>query len=557
MNMTMSTLTTFGLAWLMVLPIIIPLAMGALLILWRRHRQRQRWLSLIASASVLLTGAGLLAAVLSGQEILVLQVGGWKAPYGISFVADSLSSIMVTITGLLATMVACYALYRPDLSDDVFRHRLTISARMESRCYHAVYQFLIAALCGAFLTGDLFNLYVWFEILLICSFVLLSLNNDTFSLRGSLSYVLLNLIASALFLLATGLLYGLTGTLNMADLAAKVASAPVQLSTIIAVLYILAFGMKAAVFPLFYWLPASYHTLPPALAAIFAGMLTKVGVYALIRVFTLIFIHDSGYTHNLLLILAATTIITGVCAALIQHDVRQILGFHLIAQIGFMLLGLGFFSHLGLRATVFYLLEDIIVIATLYLLLGVVARAQGSFQLQELSGVYARYGWLSLLFILSALSIAGIPPLSGFWAKLFTLEAALAENNYAIVIVVVLGALLSLLSMARVWAVAFWRNEALPHAAPPHAASEPTRIALPAQRRQLSLYLPIVVLSILSLCIGLYPQPFAQLADRTAHSLVTPSNYQTAVLVQHDNEALEPAHKQHEQQQQGDPHDQH
>lgn len=524
-------------SWLLTLPILIPMATGALCLLWQKNSQRQRKLSILASALLAVFALLLLAQVLSQPEsMLVVQMGGWKAPFGISFVADGLSAIMVAITGIIALMVAIYASYsetRSEIEAHPLARELLITPLMEARGYHAIYHFLLAALCGAFLTGDLFNLYVWFEILLICSFVLLSLDSARFRLRGALSYVLLNLISSALFLLALGLLYGLTGALNMADLGVQVASLSAeaqQLSSIIAILFMLAFGMKAAVFPLFYWLPAAYHTPPPAIGALFAGLLTKVGVYALLRVFTLIFIQDSAYTHTLLLMLAALTIIVGVLAALVQNDVRKILGFHLIAQVGFMLLGLGLYSLLGLRATVFYFLEDIIIIANLYLLFGVLARARGSFQLEQLSGLYARYGWLSALFLLSALSIAGIPPLSGFWAKLLVLQAAMASSGMlriVVVTVVIVGALLSLLSLARVWMVAFWRS-------PPHSTDtdidtdKDSSIAL--NRQSFRLYLPIMLLSAMALFIGIYPEPFIRLAERTAEGLLEPQHYQSIVL---------------------------
>lgn len=521
--------------WLIVLPVIIPMATGALCLLWQQHPQRQRQLSIFASALLAGFALLLLAQVLNHPEaMLVAQMGGWKAPFGISFVADNLSAIMVAITGIIALMVAIYASYSDDTDtkDTAPTHplarELVITPLMEARGYHAIYHFLLMALCGAFLTGDLFNLYVWFEILLICSFVLLSLDNARFRLRGALSYVLLNLISSALFLLALGLLYGLTGALNMADLGLQVASLSAesqQLSSIIAILFMLAFGMKAALFPLFYWLPAAYHTPPPAIGALFAGLLTKVGVYALLRVFTLIFIQDSAYTHTLLLLLAALTIIVGVLAALVQQDVRKILGFHLIAQVGFMLLGLGLYSVLGLRATVFYFLEDIIIIANLYLLMGLLARAKGSFQLEHLSGLYARYGWLSALFLFSALSIAGIPPLSGFWAKLLILQAGMESTGsmrITVVTVVILGALLSLLSLARVWMVAFWRS--------PNDQRTHETASITPNRHNARLYLPIILLSSMALCIGLYPEPFIQLADRTAKGLLEPQHYQTVVL---------------------------
>ncbi|MCT7654634.1 hypothetical protein MBH78_07270 [Oceanimonas sp. NS1] len=249
---------------------------------------------------------------------------------------------------------------------------------------------------GAFLTGDIFNLYVWFEILLIASFGLMILGGERAQMEGAIKYVTLNLISSAMFLTAVGLLYGYAGTLNMADLAVKL-NGPEQsgLVTVIAMLFLVAFGIKAAAFPLFFWLPASYHTPPVAISAVFAGLLTKVGVYALYRVFSLIFVQDIGFTHGtVLMAMGIFTMVTGVLGAAAQFEVRRILSFHIISQIGYMLVGLALFTPLAVAGGVFYIFHHIIVKTNLFLVSGVMYRYHGSYDLSRLGACTARHpGW--------------------------------------------------------------------------------------------------------------------------------------------------------------------
>ena len=324
---------------LIVAPVVWPLAIAALLVLLQGRVETQRRLSTAATAIGLLFGLVLLAQVSVGG-LQVMQFGGWDAPFGISFVADHLAAVMVVVNGLLATAVAAYALQ-------------DIDPGREIAGYHPMVHVMLAGVNGAFLTGDLFNLYVWFELLLIASFVLLTLGNRREQLEGGIKYVAANLVSSMLLLTGIGLLYGATGTLNLADLAVKLPQVPTGLATTLAMLFLVAFGIKAAVFPLFFWLPASYHTPPVAVAALFGGMLTKVGVYALLRTFTLVFVGDVPLTHGLLAWIAGVTMVTGVLGAAAQTDVRRILSFHIVSQIGYMIMGLAFFTPLGLGGAVF------------------------------------------------------------------------------------------------------------------------------------------------------------------------------------------------------------
>src|SRR5919106_4932284 len=287
--------------WL-ILPLLIPLLTAVVALVAYGSRTTQRWLSVCGATALLVAALGLLGSVWY-DGIQVGQMGNWPAPYGITLVADLFSAIMVVLTSVIALAVVLYALSSIDVAREHFG-------------FHPLYHFLLMGVSGAFLTGDLFNLYVWFEVMLMASFVLLALGGERPQMEGAIKYVTLNLIASAIFLAAVGLLYGAVGTLNMADLAQKLREPEAaDFITTIAMLFLVAFGIKAGIFPLFFWLPASYHTPPVAVSAIFAALLTKVGVYAMIRVFTLIFVHDIGYTHTVILILAGFTMVTGVFGA--------------------------------------------------------------------------------------------------------------------------------------------------------------------------------------------------------------------------------------------------
>ncbi|MCA1941734.1 MAG: Na+/H+ antiporter subunit D [Caenispirillum bisanense] len=466
-----------------------------------------RWASVLTCAAMVVA-SGLLMAAVWRDGVLAVQMGGWIAPFGITLVADVLAAVMVVITAVSGLAVAVYA------CADIDRAR-------ERLGWHALYLVLLAGVTGAFLTGDLFNLYVWFEVMLIASFCLLVIGGDREQLDGGLRYVFLNLVATVMFLVAVGLLYGLTGTLNMADLhgALKTVAAPALVTTI-AILFVGAFGIKAAVFPLFFWLPASYHTPPVAVSAIFAALLTKVGVYALIRLFTLVFTQDVDYTHGLLLVIAGLTMVTGVLGAAAQTQMRKILSFHIISQIGYMVMGLALYTPLALLGAVFYLVHHIIVKANLFLVSGVAKRLTGSFELERIGGLYRAKPWLAVLFLVPALSLAGIPPLSGFWAKLVLVQASLEVESWGIAATALVVGLLTIFSMSKIWLEAFWK---------PHPDGDAAVLSLTRSETVL-LVAPVVVLAAITVVIGLVPQPFLDLAARSAAELLSPEAYVRTVL---------------------------
>ncbi|WP_281824294.1 Na+/H+ antiporter subunit D [Jannaschia rubra] len=493
-------------ALLLPAPILIAFATAILAFLFRGGREG-RWISVAGSAVMLVAGSILLVRVLA-EGPQAAQMGNWPAPFGITLVADTLSAVMVVITGITALAVSVYA-----LSD--------ITAEMEDLGYHTLFQVLIAGVTGAFLTGDLFNLYVWFEVMLISSFGLLVMGGRRVQMDAGIKYVTLNLISTVLFLSGIGLLYGVTGTLNLADLHYAVAWADEGLVTVIACMFLVGFGVKAAVFPLFFWLPAAYHTPAFSVSAVFAGLLTKVGVYAMMRMFTLVFTQDTGFTHGLLLWVACATMVTGVLGAAAQSDFRRILSFHIVSQIGYMVLGLALLTPLALAGAVFYLVHHIIVKANLFLVAGVVKRIAGDTEIDRIGGLYRGAPVLAFLFLIPAFSLAGFPPLSGFWAKYVLVAAAMDLRMWVVAGIALAVGLMTIYSMTKIWGRAFW--------APHPGAVVPRLSSLPPGDR-VALLVPIAGLAALTVAIGLFPEPFLRIATRAAEELLDPTAYLTAVL---------------------------
>lgn len=492
-------------SWLLTLPLMVPFATAVLTFLLR-NRASGRWVS-VAGSLVALVFATLLFVNVQQQGVVAAQMGGWPAPFGITLVADMLSAVMLLLTTITGLTVAVYAMGE-------------IDASLEKLGYHSLFQILLGGITGAFLTGDLFNLYVWFEVMLIASFGLLIMGGKPAQIDGAVKYVTLNLISTVLFLSGIGLLYGATGTLNMADLhdAVQATDRP-GLITVLSMFFLIAFGMKAAVFPLFFWLPASYHTPTFAVSAVFSALLTKVGVYSLLRMFTLIFTLDTAFTSGILLWIAGLTMIVGVIGALAQTDIRRILSFQIISSIGFLILGLGIYTPLAITGAIFYLIHNVIVKANLFLLSGVIARLTGDTDLRRIGGLYRTAPFLSFLFLIPAFALAGFPPLSGFWPKLLLVKASLDQSLWLVAATALFAGLLTILSMTTFWAQAFWK---------PHPdAREPSLSKLGADR--VTLMLPIICLGTLTVLIGIFPQPVLEIAETVANQLLSPDAYLFAV----------------------------
>ncbi|MCF8030369.1 MAG: Na+/H+ antiporter subunit D [Desulfohalobiaceae bacterium] len=493
----------------LVLPIVLPFAVAAATLWFRDDPRRQNRMAILGSLLHLAACSLLFIRVVRGG-MQTMQVGGWEAPFGITLAADHLSVVMIMVTAVLGLAVTIYS--RAEIDEELLRSG-----------YHPLLYILLGGVCGAFLTGDLFNLYVWFEVMLMASFGLLVLGREKRQFDGGVKYVMINLFATLLFIAGVGLLYGMTGTLNLADLHLAVQEVDNQaLLAAVAAIFMTAFGIKAGLFPLFFWLPASYHTPPAAVSAILAGLLTKVGVYALIRLFSLVFIFDVAYTHGLLLVAGVITMFTGVLGAAANNEFRRILSVHIISQVGYMVLGLALFTPLALAGAVFYLLHNMIVKANLFLISGLSARISGSFELKKLGGLYRDHRYVALLFFISAFSLAGFPPLSGFWAKLLLVRAGLETGAYWAAAAAVVVGLLTTYSMTKIWGEAFWK--------PSPERSESSEGKDPTGKPDMWMLLPISGLAGLTLIIGLVPGPFLEVAERAAHELTHPQIYVNAVL---------------------------
>ena len=499
------------------LPVLVPLFAAALgLVAWRSGRA-QRFIAVAGSAGLLAVGIALLVAV-ERDGIQTLQVGGWEAPFGITMVADLFSAILIVLAGVLAVAIVLYS-------------TATIDSGREHFAYYSLTMVLLAGVCGTFLTGDLFNLYVWFEVLLIASFVLLALGGERAQLEGALKYVALNLVASATLLVTIGVVYGMTGTVNMADLSLRLAEVePDGLVAAVAAMLLVAFGIKAALVPLFFWLPASYHTPPVAVSAIFSGLLTKVGIYALVRVFTLLFAEQAPDFQPLLLVVAALTMVVGVFGAVAQHEMRRLLSFHIISQIGYLVMGLALFTVSAMAGLIYFLVHVSLAKSTLFLVSGAVKQLTGSFELSKTGGLWVLKPGLAVLFGIAAMALAGIPPFSGFLAKLALIEAGLEVDQVLIVLIALGVSLLTLFSMLKIWNAAFWKP--LPTDLEPFAdgaaAVTPERVA--STRLAVAMVAPIVLLVACTIGLTVAAGPAFDLVDQAALQLMEPAGYIEAVL---------------------------
>jgi multicomponent Na+:H+ antiporter subunit D len=497
---------------ILLITLITPLLTAILSLFFWQNIRYQRIIFLSGALIYLIAAARLMAEVWA-HGYVVLQAGNWPAPFGISLVADLLSTGMILLTAILTAMAALYATG-------------SIRSRIVSNIYHPALHFLVFGLTGAFLTGDVFNLYVWFEIMLVSSFVLFTLGGSRSQLEGSLKYVAINVVSSSIFLAGVGVLYGLTGSLNMAALAVKLPLVENQsMVTLASVFFLVSFGIKAAVFPLFFWLPASYHTPPIAISSLIVGMLTKVGIYTLIRFFTLLFTTDISFTHTILLIISGLTMVVGVLGAAAQIDFRKILSFHIVSQIGYMLMGLAIFTPLAIAGAIFFIMHNILVKTNLFLISGLVKETHDSYALKKLGGVYHHFPLLAFLFAVSAFSLTGVPPLSGFWGKFLLAVGGLQAEQYIIVGISLFVSILTLFSMTKIWGEVFWKKR------PENALLKiPNQMAL-IKRRWLML-LPVVLMTILILVIGFYAEPFIEYSMRAAEQVMDKDTYIKAVFAE-------------------------
>lgn len=491
---------------LIVMPIVIPMLTAILcMFLNGRDIRFQRVIAGLSALASLSTAIYIFSQVMDGETVLVFTASGWAAPFGIVLAADMLSGVML----ILVSIVSAACLYFAFVSLDKDR---------EENYFYPVWFCIMMGINGSFVTGDIFNLYVMFEIMLMASYVLSVIGCSHGQLRESFKYLILNMISSTIFVIALALLYGMLGTLNMADLAQKIATIEDQsLITVCAMIFFVVFGLKGAVFPLYFWLPRTYVEPPAPIAAMFGGVLTKVGVYAMIRVFTLMFIGNVGFTHSIILVVAAFTMLLGVFGALSQMNFKRILSFHVISQVGYMVMGLGLYTMWSLAGAIFYIAHHMIIKSSLFLFEGATEYITGTSELKKMGGLLNKYPWLGWGFFIAGMSLAGVPPLSGFFSKFVLMEAAVDVGNYWILAAALVTGFFTLFSMSKIFFYVFWGEEKpLPEG---------------AEKIRYGKLLPsCFVLVALSIGMGLAAEPMMEMALRAANQLMNPEIYINAVM---------------------------
>jgi multicomponent Na+:H+ antiporter subunit D len=487
---------------LIILPIIIPIIAGMIMVIFRYGVKLHRYLSIAATAIIAIVSI-FLAEQVKASCIQTLQLGGWEAPFGITLVADMFALLLVFVTAIVTLCCLYYAFSSTD-------------AERERNYFYPLSLFLIAGVNGSFLTGDIFNLFVCFEVMLVASYVLISLGGTKIQLRESVKYVLINMISSFLFLVAIAFLYAMTGTLNMAHLSMRIAEVGQGgLMTAVACLFLIVFSLKAGLF-LFFWLPNSYSAPPTAVAAIFAALLTKVGIYAIIRLFSIIFYHEPYITHLFIGVLAAATMVLGAMGAVAYWDIRRIITYNVVVGVGFILAGFASFSLVGIRGSIYYLIHDMIVKALLFLLGGTIIHLTGTSKIGDMSGLIRLHPQLGWMFFIAALSLSGIPPLSGFVGKIFITEGTFHSGYFWLGGIGLLTSLMVLYSVMKIFMNVFWGYTNF---------TEETEKGTMA-----GLVLPLSILTALTIALGLGAEGIHEYVDLAVAGLIDPNMYLNAVL---------------------------
>jgi multicomponent Na+:H+ antiporter subunit D len=522
------------------LPVLIPTLAAAGTLLASRMPRLQRVITVVALMAVVVVCA-VLVYLADRDGTIVVHVGGWEqsipgmGPLGISLVVDRLSALMLVVSAIVLLAVVFYAIGQ-GIRDGDERQPVSI--------FLPTYLVLSAGVCMAFLAGDLFNLFVGFEVLLSASFVLLTIGASAERVRAGIAYVMVSMVSSLIFLIGIAMIYAATGTLNMAELAIRLDDVPSGTRAALFAVLMVAFGIKAAVFPLSAWLPDSYPTAPAPVTAVFAGLLTKVGVYAIIRAHTLLF--PGGVLDEVLLVAALLTMVVGIFGAIAQTDIKRLLSFTLVSHIGYMVFGIALSTELGMSGAIYYVAHHIVVQTTLFLVVGLIERQAGASTLQRLGGLAAASPLLAFVFLVPALNLGGIPPFSGFIGKVALLEAGTQTASVLAWMLVgggIVTSLLTLYVMARVWTKAFWRSRAdAPEgdmsAAIPSALLDESEDADDVSfvdrddvgKMPFGMLAPTAALILVGLALTVFAGPIFAFSERAAAEVIDRSQYITAVL---------------------------
>lgn len=487
---------------LLVLPMALPLIIAVLLVFIPSFIYMQRWTTMIVLITNTIISFLLLQHVVH-QGIISIDFGGWEAPFGISFVGDSFALLLVLITNIVGAICVLYAM-------------ATIGLDREKLYFYSFVLFLIAGVNGSFLTGDLFNLFVTFEVMLLASYALITLGGTKKQLQESFKYIAINVVSSSLFLIAIAYLYGLLGTLNMAHLSERIAEVgQTPLLTVVSLLFLLVFSIKSGLL-LYQWLPGSYGTPPTAVAALFGALLTKVGIYALYRTFTLLFYHEQQLTHTIIGIMAAITLIGGSIGAIAYKNMRQIVSYNVVIAVGFILVALAVMNSVAIEGAIYYLIHDMVVKSLLFLLVGTMIYLTGSERIGEMSGLIRNYPLLGWMFFITVLSLTGIPPLSGFIGKVLLGIGTIETEAYILLGLSFLSGFVVLYSLLRIFMNCFWGETII---------SEEEEVALP-----IKILLPGVLLVLLTIGIGIGVEGLAPYVQDATNTLMNPTVYIDAVL---------------------------
>ena len=523
--------------YLTVLMILLPLISAAFILVFRGVNL-QRFIALLTLATLTVMSA-VLIIVADIHGIQTVQMGGWEAPIGITLVADRLSSIMLFVSSIVLFAVMWYGISQ-GLRDGDDDDPVAV--------FLPTYMLLSMGVNLSFLAGDLFNLYVGFEIFLVASYVLLTLGASPQRVRAGIGYVMVSMASSMVFLFALALVYASVGTVNMAQVGIRMAELPTGTRAAIFATILVAFSIKAAVFPLDAWLPDSYPTAASIVTAVFAGLLTKVGVYAIIRMRSTVF--TAGSLDNMLMWVALLTMIVGVMGAIAQNDIKRLMSFTLVSHIGYMIFGVALGSVAGLSGAIFYAVHHILVQTSLFLVIGLVERQAGSAQLRRLGSLLYTAPVIGVLYLIPALNLGGIPPLSGFLGKVMLIQAGADDGSWLAWTLIggaVVTSLLTLYAMMNVWSKGFLRDRAdapegdVVLARPANLAERGETVSAGERddvgRIPVGMFLSTALLVLTSTSITFLAGPISNITDRAAQSAQDVTIYRSAVLIDDPTQA--------------------
>lgn len=488
---------------LLLFPIILPFFFAMILLFFKEQIKTQRVITIVGLVLSLFVSLLLMNEV-KNEGVQSITLGNWPAPFGISMVSD-MTSVLLVVSSIIITLVVVIYSFN------------SIGIERERFYYYPSVMFMLTGVNGAFTTGDIFNMFVFFEVLLMASYVLIVLGGEKTQLRESMKYILVNVISSALFVVAIALLYSVIGTVNMADISVKITEVGQPgIITVIAVLFLLVFGIKGALFPLYFWLPGSYAAPPLPVLALFGALLTKVGVYAITRTYTLFFIHDMPFTHGLLIALSLLTVIAGCIGALAYFDLKHIIIYNIVIAVGVILFGVAMMNESGMTGAIFYLIHDMIIKGALFLLIGIIIMITGTSNLRKMGGLMKTHAPLGWMYLIAAFGLAGIPPLSGFVGKLLIVKGAFEAQHTIGAIIILASSLIVLLSVIRIFIYAFW--------------GEPVQLPKTDRGTYRKLMFPAIMFVTLSVAYGVGSEWLVPYMADASEVLLNPSMYIDAVL---------------------------